>query len=355
MTSSPQWTMWIRWTAWYAAAWSPLVLVYAALIGASRTISAATAIVAVFSTVVWAAVLGVGALWLAQRWTWPARPTARFFLVHAGMALIYAGLWDGLILLGIRQCVPSWQRVGEEVATWLHWQTFEGVLIYAALCGVTWARQSAARGRAQETRVAHIEAQRVRAELEALRGRLDPHFLFNTLHSVTVLIQHDPVAAAQAVERLSALLRYVLDARQGGREEVLLADEVAFTDAYLALESLRFGERLRVVRDISDSALRQRVPSFVLQSLVENAVKHSIAPRTAGGIVRLGGRVEGAQLVLDVHDDGPGPLAHDDTRGLGVGLQALRQRIAVLYGDTARVDVRAVPGEGFGVSVYLPL
>jgi hypothetical protein len=355
MTSSSRWTTWIRWTAWYTAAWSPLVLVYAALIGASRTISATTAIVAAFSTVVWAAVLGVGALWLAQRWTWPARPTARFFLVHAGMALIYAGLWDGLILLGIRQSVPSWQRVGEEVASWLHWQTFEGVLIYAALCGVTWARQSAARGRAQESRVAHIEAQRVRAELEALRGRLDPHFLFNTLHSVTVLIQHDPVAAAQAVERLSALLRYVLDARQGGREEVLLADEVAFTDAYLALESLRFGERLRVVRDISDSALRQRVPSFVLQSLVENALKHSIAPRAGGGVVRLGGRVEGAQLVLDVHDDGPGPLAHDDTRGLGVGLQALRQRIAVLYGDTARVDVRAVPGEGFGVSVYLPL
>ncbi|WP_373059449.1 sensor histidine kinase, partial [Gemmatimonas sp.] len=351
MTSSPRWSTWVRWTAWYTAAWSPLVLVYAALIGASRTISAATAIVAAFSTVVWAAVLGVGALWLAQRWTWPARPTARFFLVHAGMALIYAGLWDGLILLGIRQSVPSWQRVGEEVATWLHWQTFEGVLIYAALCGVTWARQSAARGRAQESRVAHIEAQRVRAELEALRGRLDPHFLFNTLHSVTVLIEHDPVAAAQAVERLSALLRYVLDARQGGREEVLLADEVAFTDAYLALESLRYGERLRVVRDISDSALRQRVPSFVLQSLVENAVKHSIAPRTAGGIVRLGGRVEGAQLVLHVHDDGPGPLAHDDTRGPGVGLHALRQRIAVLYGDTARVDVRAVPGEGFGVSV----
>jgi len=332
-----------------------LVLVYAALIGASRTISATTAIVAAFSTVVWAAVLGVGALWLAQRWTWPARPTARFFLVHAGMALIYAGLWDGLILLGIRQSVPSWQRVGEEVASWLHWQTFEGVLIYAALCGVTWARQSAARGRAQESRVAHIEAQRVRAELEALRGRLDPHFLFNTLHSVTVLIQHDPVAAAQAVERLSALLRYVLDARQGGREEVLLADEVAFTDAYLALESLRFGERLRVVRDISDSALRQRVPSFVLQSLVENALKHSIAPRAGGGVVRLGGRVEGAQLVLQVSDDGPGPLDHDDTSGLGVGLHALRQRIAVLYGDTARVDVRAVPGEGFGVSVYVPL
>ncbi len=355
MTSSPRWSTWLRWTAWYAAAWSPLVLVYAALIGASGKLSAGTAINAAFTTVAWAALLGVGALWIAQRWTWPARPTPRFFLVHAGMALIYAGFWDAFILVGIRQSTTSWQRVSDEVSAWLHWQTFEGVLIYVALCGVTWARQSATRARAQESRVAHIEAQRARAELEALRGRLDPHFLFNTLHSVTVLIHHDPVSAAQAVERLSALLRYVLDARQGGRDEVLLADEVAFTDAYLALESLRFGARLRVDRDISEDALRQRVPSFVLQSLVENAVKHSIAPRSAGGVVRVGGRVEGSQLVLQVHDDGPGALTHDDTRGAGVGLHALRQRMAVLYGDSARVDVRAVPGEGFGVSVYLPL
>ncbi len=355
MTATPRWTTWLRWSAWYSAAWSPLVLVYATLIGASGRLSAGAAINAAFTTIVCAAVLGVGVVWIAQRWTWPARPTPRFFLVHAGMALIYAGLWDGFILLGIRQSVASWQLVGEEVAAWLHWQTFEGVLIYAALCGVTWARQSAARGRAQESRVAHVEAQRVRAELEALRGRLDPHFLFNTLHSVTVLIQHDPVAAALAVERLSALLRYVLDARQGGRDEVLLADEVAFTDAYLALESLRFGARLRVDRDISPDALRQRVPSFVLQSLVENAVKHSIAPRSAGGVVRLGGRIEGAQLVLQVSDDGPGQLPHDDTRGLGVGLQAMRQRMLVLYGDAARVDVHAVAGEGFGVSVYLPI
>jgi signal transduction histidine kinase len=332
-----------------------LVLVYAALIGASRTVSAGTAIVAAFSTIVWAALLGVGVLYLAQRWTWPTRPTARFFLVHAGMALIYAGLWDGLILISIREGAPDWQAVGNEVAAWIHWQTFEGALIYAALCGVTWARQSAKRGREQEARVAHIETQRAQAELEALRGRLDPHFLFNTLHSVTVLIQHDPVAAAQAVERLSALLRYVLDVQQGGREEVLLADEVAFTEAYIALESLRFGDRLHVSRDLSDSALRQRVPSFVLQSLVENAVKHSIAPRAAGGTIRLGGHVKGQQLLLQVSDDGPGTPVRNDTRGPGVGLHALRQRIAVLYGDAARVDVRAVPGEGFGVSVYLPL
>lgn len=355
MMSSRPWAAWLRRWTWYAAAWTPLVLVYATLIGASSGVTAGTAISAAFTTVVWAAGLGVGAMWLARRWTWPTRPTLRFFAVHTGMALVYAGLWDASILVGIRQSVESWERVGQQVAPWLHWQTFEGVLIYAALCGLTWARQAAERGREQESRVAHIEAQRARAELEALRGRLDPHFLFNTLHSVTVLIQHDPAAASNAVERLSALLRYVLDARQGGREEVLLADELAFTEAYLALESLRLGERLQVHRDISTEALRHRVPSFVLQSLVENAVKHSIAPRAAGGVIRMRGHVSNAQVVLEVTDDGPGIKAPDATRGMGVGLQALKQRIAVLYGDTARVDVRAEPGEGFGVSVYLPI
>ncbi len=355
MTSPRPWTAWLRRLAWYTAAWSPLVLAYAVLIGASQGETAGAAINAALTTVIWAAVLGLGVIWLAQRWTWPVRPDMRFFLVHGGMALLYAGLWDAFILVGIRQSMNSWKQVGEEVSIWIHWQTFEGVLIYAALCGVTWARQSAARGRAQESRVAHIEAERARAELEALRGRLDPHFLFNTLHSVTVLIQHDPVAAAQAVERLSALLRYVLDARQGGREEVLLADEIAFTDAYLALESLRLGDRLRVDRDISAEALRHRVPSFVVQSLVENAIKHSIAPRAAGGVVRLRGHVTGAQLVLEVSDDGPGQPASDATHGKGVGLSALRQRMAVLYGDAARVDVRAVPGDGFGVWVHLPI
>ncbi|WP_396216818.1 sensor histidine kinase [Gemmatimonas sp.] len=355
MTRTRLWTVWLRRLAWYMAAWSPLVLVFAMLIGASSGETARSAINAALTTVIWAAVLGLGVIWLAQRWSWPVRPTARFFLVHAGMALLYAALWDAFILLGVRQSVASWELVGKEVAAWLHWQTFEGVLIYATLCGVTWARQSAARGRAQESRLAHIEAERARAELEALRGRLDPHFLFNTLHSVTVLIQHDPVSAAQAVERLSALLRYVLDSRQGGQEEVLLADEVAFTDAYLALELLRLGARLRVDRDFSAEALRHRVPSFVVQSLVENAIKHSIAPRAAGGVVRLRGHVTGAQLVLEVSDDGPGQPASDATHGMGVGLSALRQRMAVLYGDTARVDVRAVPGDGFGVWVHLPI
>lgn len=348
------WSAWARGIAWYVAAWTPLVLVYALLIGASSRMPARDAIFAALSTVSWASALGVGVLWLSQRWNWPTRPTPRFFLVHLGMALLYAGAWDALILLGIRQGAESWDAVLRMVAPWLHWQTFEGVLIYFALCGVAWARRSAARVREHEVQLDRLDALRARAQLEALRGRLDPHFLFNTLHSVTVLIRHDPTAAEQAVERLSALLRYVLDAKQGGREEVLLADEVAFTDAYLALEALRFGDRLSVDRQITADALEQTVPSFVLQSLVENAVKHGIAPRAAGGTVRLRGRLDANTLVLEVSDDGPGVSEANGTRSLGVGLDALRQRLSARYGSAATVDVRTAPGEGFSISVRIP-
>ncbi len=348
------WSALVRGSAWYAAAWTPLVLIYALLIGASSGVSARDAIVAAFSTVATAAVLGVVVQWLSQRWSWPARPTPRFFLVHAGMALFYAAAWDALIVLGIWKDASDWSTVGRLVAPWLHWQTFEGVLIYFALCGVVWARQSSARAREQEARLDRLDALRARAELEALRGRLDPHFLFNTLHSVTVLIRHDPAAAEQAVERLSALLRYVLDAKQGGREEVRLADEVAFTEAYLALEALRFGDRLRVHREITHEALERRVPSFVLQSLVENAVKHGVAPNASGGTVKVGGRLEANTLVLEVRDDGPGVSSADGVRSHGIGLDALRQRLAARYGDAATVDVRTAVGEGYAISVRIP-
>ncbi|MCU0634153.1 MAG: histidine kinase, partial [Gemmatimonadaceae bacterium] len=276
-------TPWIRGALWYAVAWTPLVLLYAVMIGWSARLPVNAAVVAAVRTVVWAAILGLGILWLARRWGWPARPTPRFFAVHAGMALLFAAVWDALILYDIGGHRGAWRDALVEASPWIHWQTFEALLIYAALCGFTWARQAAELSRRQQALAAQSDALRARAELEALRGRLDPHFLFNTLHSVSVLVHRDPAAASRAIERLSDLLRYVLDAKRGAREDVLLSDEIAFTEAYLALEAIRLGDRLRVERAIDERALDHSVPSFVLQPLVENAIKHAIAPRAAGG------------------------------------------------------------------------
>ncbi len=345
----------VRSALWYAAAWTPLVLLYALMIGRSAHLPVDQAVVAALSTVGWAALLGIGVLWLSRRWDWPAAPSPRFFLVHGGMALLYGGLWDVLILYDIGGSRGQWREALQVASPWIHWQTFEALLIYAALSAVTWARQAAERSRRQQVLATQADALRARAELEALRGRLDPHFLFNTLHSVSVLVHRDPAAASQAIEQLSDLLRYVLDAKRGAREEVPLAEEIAFTEAYLALESMRFGDRLRVERAIDVRTLGLSVPSFVLQPLVENAIKHAIAPRAAGGTVRLGGRLDADRLVLEVRDDGPGAPAPATSAGSGVGLDALRRRLAALYGSAAELRAVSVPDGGFAVTVRLPV
>jgi two-component system, LytTR family, sensor kinase len=352
MAFTQRWTW--RGVFWYIAAWTPLLVLYAIMIGWSRRMPVDEAMTAALRTVVWSAVLGVGVLWLAQRWSWPDKPTPRFFIVHGGMALLYALLWDVLILRDIAGSTRGWRQALLEASPWIHWQTFEAVLLYAAICGFAWTRQAAERSRVQAERVAQADALRARAELDALRGRLDPHFLFNTLHTVTVLIRREPAAAEQAMERLSALLRYVLDAKQGGREEVPLADELAFTEAYLSLEALRLGDRLRIERAVAPETLECAVPSLVLQPLVENAIKHAIAPRATGGTLHLAAQVDAQQLVITVHDDGPGASDTASTRGTGVGLDALRQRLAARFGDAATVGVASSATQGFTVTVRLP-
>jgi len=271
-------------------------------------------------------------------------------------------------------------RTLEVAAPWIFFQTFHGMLVYFTVVGITWARLGMAHAEEQRARVARADALRVQAELATLRGQLDPHFLFNTLHSVSVLVRRDPRLAETALERLASLLRYVLDHKRGLRDDVLLADELAFVNDYLALETIRFGERLRIERNVSAEALVCSVPSFALQPLVENAIKHAIAPRAQGGTLSLHGHREGNVLVLEVRDDGPGraaPLAATRVpwsvaaldapsvaasgdvaasapRSLGIGLDALSQRLQALYGGAASLSVSSVPGVGFTVSMRLP-
>ena len=138
------------------------------------------------------------------------------------------------------------------------------------------------------------------AQLVALRAQINPHFLFNALHSVGALVASDPTRADMALERLGDLLRYTL----GTEDEVLFAEEWKFTQDYLAFEQLRLGDRLRLHVSVDPSALSTMVPPLILQPLVENAVRHGIAARTEGGAIDLTARVEDSRLVLCVRDDG---------------------------------------------------
>jgi signal transduction histidine kinase len=236
------------------------------------------------------------------------------------------------------------------------------VFLYGAVAALTHAARTRAELRDRERDV-------LLAELRALQAQLDPHFLFNALHSVGALIRADADGAEDAVERLGTLLRYVLRAgRRGARDgdpsvEVTLEEELAFVRDYLALEHIRFGDRLRVVFDVVAETAHALVPALVLQPLVENAVKHAVAARLGGATIwlavsRTEDPVVGDALRVRVRDDGPGlvdaPRRGRRPHGERVGLDGLRRRLAMCYAERQRLEIAAPPEGGFTVSVVLP-
>lgn len=174
------------------------------------------------------------------------------------------------------------------------------------------------------------------SELRLLKSQLNPHFLFNSLNSVRALIADDPAGAQKAVTQLARTLRYTLNA---GREElVTLARELEIVEDYLALESLRFGERLRIERNIAPEAMNVRVPVMLLQTVVENAIKHGIAELPAGGDLRILAALRGGTLHLEVENTRPertGTLF----RGEGVGLDNAAERLRLLFGAQANLEL----------------
>jgi len=205
-----------------------------------------------------------------------------------------------------------------------------------------------------ELRTRELEHERDRklalqARLASLESRLQPHFLFNTLNAISTLIQDDPDEAERMVESLAALLRFSLDASERGL--VPLADELKIVTDYLEIERARLGERLSYALDVHGDAVPGEVPPLVVQTLVENSVKHAIAPRPAGGRIRVTASVAGERLVLGVWDDGPGfaPAAMRP----GHGLDSLQARLAARFGAAGGMTIVRHEG-GTLVSVSLP-
>jgi Histidine kinase len=205
-----------------------------------------------------------------------------------------------------------------------------------------------------ELRTRELEHERARkmaleARLASLESRLQPHFLFNTLNAISALIQEDPDHAERMVERLAALLRFSLDAT--GRGLVPLADELKIVTDYLEIERTRLGERLAFVIDTPADVARCEVPPLAVQTLVENSVKHAIAPRPGGGRIRVTAAATADELQLNVWDDGPGFTA--EAIRAGHGLENLQSRLAARYGETAALTVGSRDG-GTLVTVTLP-
>jgi two-component system sensor histidine kinase AlgZ len=193
--------------------------------------------------------------------------------------------------------------------------------------------------RAERAGVAALESR-----LEALQARTNPHFLFNSLNTVMELVASDPALAEETLARLAAIYRYALEGAE--RRLVLLQDELDAVRDYLEVERARFGDRLRYHFEVGPGAASIKVPPLLVQPLVENAVLHSIGRRIEGGEVRLIVRAEGGALELVVSDDGPDPgsKAH---RGAGSSLRNIAERLRLLYGESASLTTRRLPGGGY--------
>ncbi len=208
------------------------------------------------------------------------------------------------------------------------------------------------RAKNRERREIELESLLVEARLQALRTQLNPHFLFNTLNSIASLVYDDPRAADEMIGSLSDLLRLALGASD--RQEVTLREELHFLDQYLRIEQARFGERLRVEREIEPDALDAIVPILILQPLVENAVKHGIEKQLAPGVVQIAAKRSGGALHLQVTDNGRGAANGDGKLNEGVGLGNTRARLRGLYGERGSLKLYAPDEGGFSVAVQIP-
>lgn len=191
-------------------------------------------------------------------------------------------------------------------------------------------------------RESRLREQTARAELAALQARINPHFFFNTLNTISALVDEDPRKAGDLVQGLAELFRYTFKVAES--RPVPLQEELEFVERYLAIEQARFGERLQVVRDVDSRALAAPVPGLILQPLVENAVGHGLAPLRHGGTVRIAARVVDGVLAVEVEDDGRGIAPGRDPVRPGHGLDNVRQRLVTLYGGRGALDLG--PGTG---------
>ena len=211
---------------------------------------------------------------------------------------------------------------------------------YWVFMGLYYAFDYHRRFREREVAAAQLETQLATAHLQALRMQLNPHFLFNALHSAAMLTMIDPDGAHRVLVQLSALLRTTLD--RSSAAEVPLSEEIDFVDRYLAIERIRFQDRLRVEIEADDDELSAIVPNLILQPLVENAVRHGIARRTDAGDLTIRAVRRGGLLVVEVEDDGPGLPAgwtFPPPEGSGVGLTNVRSRLERLYGSQGRLEL----------------
>ena len=264
------------------------------------------------------------------------------------MATFYLGRIEAYTLVFGPEKYGFWQIA----VTSFYGHNLVDIAYYWAVIAFGYGGDLQRRFKNEEIRAAQLEGKLIEAELKALREQLKPHFLFNTLNTISVLVRDGKnEMAVTLLARLGSLLRMSLDGNH--KNETTLRVEMDFLERYIEIQKARFSDRLTVAIAVDEAALGVPVPWLLLQPIVENAILHGVAPKAGPGRVDILGRVEGGLLHLEVRDDGPG--LPDNRRVVeGTGLSNTRERLSKIYGDAGRMTLRTQPAGGISVEIVIP-
>ena len=297
-------------------------------------------------------------LWLGRLHRLARRTSASMWLTHlvaCGAIAVAAAGW----VASLERMMNPWAHAagpGPFLDLWsdrFYSTILQSILLYGAILAVRYGLDSRNRLAEQRIEAAVLNEQVTSAQLDALRRQLEPHFLFNSLNAISSLIRdHRDDDAVHMVTGLSECLRRVLETSK--QPEVTLGEEVAFLRKYLDVQKFRFAERLQLSLDVPQELHDARVPNLILQPMVENAVKHGIAKRALGGVIRITARRSDGMLTMKVYNDGPSLPPESDDPHLGVGLSNTRARLQRLYGDAFEFTIRNQEPDGVEASVSVP-
>lgn len=296
-----------------------------------------------------------GILWLGRRWPLEGRSRMLRLALHVvtSSAIVFA-------LATIYHAVAGWTGVTSEAGpllarsahAFLFWLVADSPLYWAVIFVDYGLRQYAEAGE-RALRASQVEAQLAQARLAGLKMQLQPHFLFNALHTIGALVRTDQNRdAVRVVAGLGELLRSMLD--DAATQEVPLRQELAFVRSYLEIEQVRFSDRLQVIFAVDDEALDASVPHLILQPLVENALRHGIGPAVNGGRVIISARRLDRDLLLSVRDDGCGLEVGNGHAARGLGLSNVHHRLAQLFGVDWSLVVEPAPSGGTEARITIP-
>lgn len=295
---------------------------------------------------------------LARRYPITRRTPVRTVAVHlAAFATIsvVAEAWSATLQVlfnpwGNRRPPTFW----DTWSTTLLYQVLIFLIAYVLILTITYLVDSRENVARQRTETARLNEELSKAQLAALRRQMEPHFMFNTLNSIAGLVRDQRNdAAVSMIVGLSEFLRRATE--DSHRSQVTLAEEVEYLQRYLDIQKVRFGERLQVSLDIPADLLDAQVPNLLLQPLVENAIKHGVARRVAGGSVRVTGVRRDGCMHLSIYNDGPSLPKDWQTNSAGIGLANLRTRLQILHGEASALQMKQAGADGVEVVVSLPL